>query len=82
VEGFAVLEPPVDAEEAAERADDVAALLAAFGNHLHERTAHHLGRHAMRECTYAYPARESSISASAPIHCRVEPTHMIVYIRY
>ncbi|KAM0863734.1 hypothetical protein ACQ4PT_044380 [Festuca glaucescens] len=43
VEGFAVLEPPVDAEEAAERADDVAALLAAFGNHLHERTAHHLG---------------------------------------
>jgi hypothetical protein len=54
VEGFAVLEPPVDAEEAAERADDVAALLAAFGNHLHERTAHHLGRHA-----YASPAHNS-----------------------
>jgi hypothetical protein len=50
VEGFAVLEPPVDAEEAAERADDVAALLAAFGNYLHERTAHHLGRHAACIC--------------------------------
>jgi hypothetical protein len=57
-----VLEPPVDAEEAAERADDVAALLAAFGNHLHERTAHHLGT--------APRARDRCARASAPIHCR------------
>jgi hypothetical protein len=72
VEGFAVLEPPVDAEEAAERADDVAALLAAFGNHLHERTAHHLGRHP-----YASPAHERCASASAPIRCRVETVYLI-----
>lgn len=43
VEGFAVLEPPVDAEAAAERRDDVAALLAGFAHHLQERTTHHLG---------------------------------------
>uniref|UniRef100_N1R2Y0 Histidine decarboxylase n=1 Tax=Aegilops tauschii TaxID=37682 RepID=N1R2Y0_AEGTA len=43
VEGFAVLEPPADAEAAAERRDDVAALLAGFARHLQERTTHHLG---------------------------------------
>uniref|UniRef100_A0ACD5X7F5 Uncharacterized protein n=1 Tax=Avena sativa TaxID=4498 RepID=A0ACD5X7F5_AVESA len=43
VNGYDVREPPVDAEAVAERADQVAALLAAFSNHLHERTAHHLG---------------------------------------
>jgi hypothetical protein len=75
VEGFAVLEPPVDAEAAAERADDVAALLAAFGNHLHERTAHHLGRHPYGP--YASPAHERCASASAPIRCRVEPVYLI-----
>ena len=44
VDGFAVREPPVDAEAAAERADDIVALLAAFGNHLHE-----IGRASCRE---------------------------------
>ncbi|XP_037417074.1 serine decarboxylase 1-like [Triticum dicoccoides] len=43
VEGFAVQEPPVDAEAAAQRQAAVAALLAGFAHHLQERTAHHMG---------------------------------------
>ncbi|KAM0915239.1 hypothetical protein ACQ4PT_010972 [Festuca glaucescens] len=43
VERFAVREPPLNVEAAAARADEVGAVLAAFSNHLHERTAHHLG---------------------------------------
>ncbi|XP_047078703.1 serine decarboxylase 1-like [Lolium rigidum] len=43
VEGFAVLEPPVDEAAAAERVGEVTSLLAAFASHLQERTAHHLG---------------------------------------
>jgi hypothetical protein len=43
VEGFAVQEPPVDAEAAAQRQAGVAALLAGFAHHLQERTAHHMG---------------------------------------
>ncbi|XP_048568797.1 serine decarboxylase 1-like [Triticum urartu] len=43
-EGFEVMEPPVDDEEAAAgRRADVAALLAGFAHHLRDRTAHHLG---------------------------------------
>ena len=40
---FAVEEPPADEEAAAERQADVARLLAGFRQHLHDRTAHHLG---------------------------------------